>query len=395
MNWLNSIVSKEDKVVLGLMSGTSMDGIDAALVHIKGHGLETKVELIDFAVYPYSNRLRYELEEIANAQVGKISDLNFKVGEAFSDAAISIIERAGFVPDQVDLVGTHGQTVFHNPPSNQSEFSSTLQIGEPDIIAERTGITTVSDFRPRDMSSNGEGAPLVPYVDYVLFKNPDKTRIAQNIGGISNCTIVTPDLADVMAFDSGPGNILLDEVMRIHSAGKKNYDMNGEIANKGDVDYKVLYNLLNNEYFKEVPPKTTGREMFGKNESEKLYKLVENNSLELSNLLATLVQFTVDTIYNAYEDYIFSKWKIDEVILSGGGAFNPIMVEKLAQKLKPIELSLSDKYSIPADSKEALSFAVMAHETIVGNSTNLPNVTGARFASPLGKISIGKNNLGR
>ena len=323
MNWLNSIVSKNDRVVVGLMSGTSMDGIDAALVRIDGHGLDTKIELLDFVTYPYSNRIRYELEEVLNSSVAKLSDLNFAVGEAFSDAAISLIERAGFNTADVDLVGTHGQTVFHNPPSKRSEYFSTLQIGEPDIIAERTGITTVSDFRPRDMSSNGEGAPLVPFVDYILFKDTDKIRIAQNIGGISNCTIVTPDLDDVVAFDSGPGNILLDGVMKIHSAGKENYDNNGEIAEKGEVDYKLLYNLLNNDYFKELPPKTTGREMFGRNESEKLYKLVENSSMELADMLATLVQFTVDTIYNSYEDYIFSKLKIDEVILSGGGSFKP------------------------------------------------------------------------
>ena len=395
MNWLNSIISKKTRVVVGLMSGTSMDGIDAALVRINGHGQDTKVELVDFVAYPYSNCLRYELEEVLSTSVAKLSDLNFAVGEAFSDAAVSIIERAGFRPDEIDLVGTHGQTVFHNPPSNQSEFSSTLQIGEPDIIAERTGITTVSDFRTRDMSSNGEGAPLVPYVDYIIFKNTDIVRIVQNIGGISSCTVVTPDLADVTAFDSGPGNILLDGVMKIHSGGKKNYDNRGEIARQGKVDYKLLRNLLDNDYFKKPLPKTTGREMFGKNESEKLYKLVKNNSVGLSDLLATLVQFTVDTIYNAYENYIFSKWEINEVILSGGGAFNTFMVEKLAEKLYPIGLSLSDEYDIPPDSKEAMSFAVLANETIFGNPSNLPNVTGVRCCSPLGKISIGKNILGR
>ena len=395
MNWLDSILSKKERVVVGLMSGTSMDGVDAALTRVNGCGLDTRIELIDFVTYPYSNRLRYELEQALRTSVAKLSDLHFAVGEAFSDAAISIIERAGFNPQEVDLVGTHGQTVYHNPPSNQTGYSSTLQIGESDIIAERTGITTVSDFRPRDMASSGEGAPLVPYADYILFNDAGKIRIAQNIGGISNCTMVTPDLSDVIAFDSGPGNILLDEIMKIHTAGKEKYDYNGEIAKQGEIDYKVLYNLLNNDYFKESPPKTTGREMFGNNEAEKLYKLVENNFLKLPDLLATLVQFTVDTIYNSYEDFIFSKWKINEVILSGGGAFNPILVENLAQKLAPIELSISDKYEIPPDSKEAVSFAVLANETIFGNPSNLPSVTGARSGSPLGKISIGKNILGR
>jgi len=393
MNWLESILTKNERMVIGLMSGTSMDGIDTALVRISGNGLDTKIELVDFATYPYENRVRFALQEINNLSAIKLSDLNFVVGEAFSDATISIIEKAGLKPEEIDLIGSHGQTVYHNPPSMKSEFSSTLQIGEADVIAENTGITTIADFRTRDIALGGEGAPLVPYVDYLLFRETDKVKIALNIGGISNSTLITTNLDDVLAYDSGPGNMLIDDVIRIHTHGKENFDKDGKIACSGEVDYKILYHLLNNDYYKESPPKTTGREMFGREEAERLYKLVENKSIKLNVLISTLVQLTVDTICNSYEDFILSKWKIDEVILSGGGAFNPVIVERLMEKLKPIPLSISEKYQIPPDSKEAIAFAILANETIFTNYSNLPNVTGARSGAPLGKISIGKNKL--
>lgn len=393
MNWLESILTKNERMVIGLMSGTSMDGIDTALVRISGNGFDTKIKLVDFATYPYESRVRFALQDINNLSVIKLSDLNFVVGEAFSDATISIIEKAGLKPEEIDLIGSHGQTVYHNPPSMESEFSSTLQIGEADVIAEKTGITTIADFRTRDVALGGEGAPLVPYVDYLLFRETDKVKIALNIGGISNSTLITTNLDDVFAYDSGPGNMLIDDVIRIHTDGKENFDKDGEIACSGEVDYKILYHFLNNDYYKERPPKTTGREMFGREEAERLYKLVENKSIKLNVLISTLVQLTVDTIYNSYEDFIFSNWKIDEVILSGGGAFNPVIVERLKEKLKPIPLSLSEKYQIPPDSKEAIAFAILANETIFTNYSNLPNVTGARSGAPLGKISIGKNKL--
>ncbi len=393
MKWLESIINKDERLVIGLMSGTSMDGIDTALVRITGCGFDTNIELLEFATYPYENRIRFALQEINNLSATKLSDLNFVVGEAFSDATISIIEKAGLTPDEIDLVGSHGQTVYHNPPSIESEFSSTLQIGEADVIAEKTGITTIADFRTRDMALGGEGAPLVPYVDYLLFRDEQKIKIALNIGGIANSTLVTSNLDEVFAYDSGPGNMLIDDVVRIHTHGKENFDDKGKLAENGDVEYKILYHLLNSDYYKEKPPKTTGRERYGREEAEKLYKLVENKSISLNVLISTLVQFTVDTIYNSYEDFIFSKWKIEEVILSGGGAFNAVMVERLAEKLKPIPLNISDKYNIPPDTKEAIAFAILANESIFTNYSNLPNVTGARSGAPLGKISIGKNRL--
>ena len=394
MNWLKPLIEKPERLVIGLMSGTSMDGIDTALVKITGDGLITNVELVDFTTYPYKSRVRFELGQVSSLTISRLSDLNFSVGQEFSDAAISLIERAGLKTSEIDLIGSHGQTIFHNPPSRNTEFSSTLQIGETDVIAERTGITTIGDFRTRDIASSGEGAPLVPYVDFLLFSEPDKVRIAQNIGGISNCTLIPKKLEEIIAFDSGPGNILLDNIMRFHTHEKEHYDKDGMLARDGEVDYKLLYHLLNNDYFKKAPPKTTGSELFGKEEAEKLYKLVENGSMEITNLMSTVAQFTVDTIYNAYEDFIFTDWKIDEVILSGGGAYNPVIFERLKEKLAPIEVEKSDKYGISAESKEAVSFAVLANETLFANCSNLSKVTGALSPSPLGKISIGKNITG-
>lgn len=395
MNWLSPIIDKKERLIIGLMSGTSMDGIDAALVRISGSGTDTRAELLDFQICPYESWLRNGLENITGASVAQLSELNFAVGEAFAGACMSLMEKAGFKTEQVDLIGTHGQTVFHNPPSNGPEICSTLQIGEPDVIAERTGITTVSDFRPRDMSSKGEGSPLVAYVDYVLFRQEGKVRVLQNIGGIANCTVVPRDINEVMAFDSGPGNLLLDGVMKIHSGGRESYDKDGRQARAGTVDHKLLQELMNNDYFKKPLPKTTGRETFGRDKVQQLYGLVKSGVIGFSDLLATLVQLTVDTIYGSYESYVFRRWKIDEVILSGGGAANPFLVEKLASKLSPIKVCLSDKYDIPFDSKEALSFAVLANETIFANHSNLPRVTGAVSSSPLGKISIGKNVTGK
>ena len=400
MNWLSPIIDKKERLIIGLMSGTSMDGVDAALVRISGSGTDTEAKILDFQTCPYESWLRNKLENVTNVSVAQLSELNFAVGEAFAGACMSLMEKAGIKAEEVDLIGTHGQTVFHNPPSNRHRVCSTLQIGEPDVIAERTGITTVSDFRTRDMSSKGEGSPLVAYVDYVLFRQEEKVRVLQNIGGIASCTVVPWDINEVMAFDSGPGNLLLDGVMKINSGGMESYDKDGMQARVGTVDHKFLQKLMNNDYFKKPLPKTTGREMFGRDKAEQLYRLVRDGRpqggvIGFSDLLATLVQLTVDTIYGAYESYVFPRWEIDEVVLSGGGAANTLIVEKLTHKLSPVKVCLSDKYDIPFDSKEALAFAVLANETIFANHSNLPRVTGAACSSPLGKISIGKNVTGK
>jgi anhydro-N-acetylmuramic acid kinase len=390
MNRLNSISNKEERLVVGLMSGTSMDGVDVALVKIKGHGLETKIELIEFICLPYQSSLLQSLEEaILKGSTRQISEINFLVGQAFAEAALAIIREAGLRVTDIDLIGSHGQTVFHNPLSSKKGVPSTLQIGELDVIAERTGITTVGDFRTRDVAAGGEGAPLVPYVDYILFRKPGKVRIAQNIGGIANATVVAEDIDYVIAFDTGPGNMLMDKVVRLVTDGKERYDLDGKLASQGSVNRELLEKLISHPFFLQPPPKSTGAEVFGRDKARELYTLAKEGKIPLSDLMRTLLELTVESIALSYERFIFPKWKIEEVILSGGGARNPVLVERLKKRLNHIEFSNSDDYGIPADAKEAIAFAILANELISGNFANLPSVTGAKRRVPLGKIVLG------
>lgn len=378
-------------MVVGLISGTSMDGIDAALVRIRGSGEDTEVRVEDFICREYSDAAKELLLSSRSLRAGSVSDLNFLLGQEFAAAVFDLLRKAALKTTDVDLVGTHGQTVFHNPPSLGQEVSSTLQLGEADVICEATGITTVGDFRTRDMAAGGEGAPLIPYFDYLLFSGAGKSMIAQNIGGISNCTLVTEKPGELLAFDTGPGNSLIDSVARIASGGERNFDEDGTMAKKGSVREDFLQNLMKNPYLDIEPPKSTGRELFGEEMAGRLFSLAEKKGMPLPDLLRTLVEFTVCSIVSAYERFIYPNADVGEVVLSGGGARNPVMVSRLREKLAPIPLSLSDEHGIPSDAKEAVGFAVLANETVCANRTNVPRVTGARDATILGKISIGKN----
>lgn len=379
---------------MGLMSGTSMDGVDAALVKIKGHGLETKIELIEFICLPYQPSLLQSLEEATlKGSTRQVSEINFLVGEAFAEAALAVIGEAGLRVTDIDLIGSHGQTVFHNPPSSKKGVPSTLQVGELDVIAERTGITTVGDFRTRDLAAGGEGAPLVTYVDYILFRKPAEVRIAQNIGGIANATVVAEDVTDVIAFDTGPGNMLMDNVVSLATDGKERYDLDGKLASQGLVNKELLEEFLSHPFFLQPPPKSTGAEVFGKERAQELYALAKEKMISPGDLMRTLLELTVESIALSYERFIFPKWKIDEVVLSGGGVRNPVLVERLKKRLNHTEFSNSDDYGIPIDAKEAIAFAILANELISGNFTNLPSVTGAKRRVPLGKIILGGGNL--
>ena len=370
-----------------------MDGIDAALVRVCGSGEDTEVRIEEFICREYSGAARKLLLSPGSLNVELVSDLNFLLGQEFSAAVFDLLRKAALKTTDVDLVGTHGQTVFHNPPSLGGTLSSTLQLGEADVICETTGITTVGDFRTRDVAAGGEGAPLIPYVDHLLFSKTGKNVIAQNIGGISNCTLVTGKLEELLAFDTGPGNSLIDSVARLASGGEKSFDEDGAIAEEGSVKKDLLRKLMKNPYFDIEPPKSTGRELFGEEMIARLFSLTEKKHLSLPDLLRTLVEFTVCSIVSAYERFVYPCADIEEVILSGGGARNPVMVSRLREKLAPVRLCLSDDYGIPLDAKEAVGFAVLANETVCGNRANVPGVTGARDSTVLGKISIGKNIL--
>ena len=378
-------------MVVGLISGTSMDGIDAALVRIRGSGEDTEARVEDFICREYSDAAKKLLVSSRSLSADSVSDLNFLLGQEFAAAVFDLLRKAALKTTDVDLVGTHGQTVFHNPPSLGQEISSTLQLGEADVICEVTGITTVGDFRTRDMAAGGEGAPLIPYVDYLLFSGTGKNVIAQNIGGISNCTLVTEKPEELLAFDTGPGNSLVDSVMRLASGGERSFDEDGAMAKKGSVRGDFLQSLMKTPYLAIEPPKSTGRELFGEEMAGRLFSLAEQKGISLADLLCTLVEFTVCSIVSAYERFVYPNADVGEVVLSGGGARNPVMVSRLREKLAPIPLSLSEEYGISSDAKEAVGFAVLANETVCANRANVPRVTGARDTTILGKISIGKN----
>jgi len=256
---LQSLIDKKDKFVIGLMSGTSKDGIDAALVKLQGKGLNTDIGLVKFICVEYEAEVRSRLDNLSKVcSLKAISELNFVIGNEFAKAALDVISQAGLSPTDIDLIGSHGQTVFHNPPSYKDGTPSTLQIGEIDVIAEETGITTVGDFRTRDIAASGEAAPLVPYLDYLLFRKPGKVSIAQNIGGIANATVVTEELDDVIAFDTGPGNMLMDGVIQLATGGKQKYDRDGRLALAGEVNKELLDKLLSDPHSlqgkKVLPP---------------------------------------------------------------------------------------------------------------------------------------------
>ncbi len=387
---LESLINKKDKLVVGLMSGTSKDGIDAALVRLNGSGFDTDIELLNFISTPYKEDVRVSLDKLVQeCSLKNISDLNFIIGDEFAAAALRVIDEAGLNPSDVDLIGSHGQTVFHNPPSYDDGRASTLQIGEIDVIAEKTGITTVGDFRTRDIAAGGEAAPLVPFLDYLLFRKKDNVLIAQNIGGIANATVVTEDVDDVIAFDTGPGNMLMDKIIQLSSGGKKKYDKDGKLASSGEVNLELLERLLADPYYSNPPPKSTGEELFGFEMTTALYSSVDSEMLSLQDMMATLLSLTVESIVSSYKDYIFPNWDIDEVIFSGGGCRNPILMDALRAGLHPLKCSTSDDYGIPVDAKEAVAFAVLANELISANTNNLPRVTGAHRKVPMGKIALG------
>lgn len=375
------------KVVIGLMSGTSHDGVDAALARISGSGKSAKVELLKVSRTPYPKRLR---DKVSNAFTGTAEDickLNFELGEFFAKAALKAIREAGLKPEDVDLIGSHGQTIYHIP-GGSGRPGSTLQIGEGAVIAARTGITTVSDFRPADIAAGGQGAPLVPYADWVLFRKPDKTFAVHNIGGISNVTVVPERLEDVMGFDTGPGCSLIDETVKIISGGKLTYDKDGKIAASGGVITEMLQNLIREPYYAKKPPKSTGREQFGAILAEELLKKYRREKEE--DIICTLTALTAESVFLAYKKFVFPRYCIDRILLAGGGARNKFLVKLLRDRFGSLPVEFTDDAGIPSQARESLAFAVLANETISGRTSNVPGATGARREAILGKISLVK-----
>ncbi|MBF0540159.1 MAG: anhydro-N-acetylmuramic acid kinase [Nitrospirae bacterium] len=368
--------------IIGLMSGTSHDGLDAALVNInplKNNRL--KIKLIHHIHIPYDAALRNRIHNAFNGTTEQICRLNFELGEVFSQGVLSIIKESNVSYKEIDCVSSHGQTIYHIPPS-ETTTGCTLQIGESSIIAQRTGIPVISDFRTADMAVGGQGAPLVPMADYILFGKKDKTSAVLNIGGMANVTIVSDTIDKIIAFDTGPGNSLIDEVIRLYSNGEILFDNNGEIAQKGKPEKQLLDTLLSNQYFKKSPPKSTGRELFGLDYAKEILL----NNIPIEDIICTLTHLTAITIVDAISPY-----NPDEIIVTGGGVYNSYLIELMTNgfREKGIKsINKITKYGIPPEAKEAVSFAVLGYLTLNHMTGNVPSATGANKSVILGKFTF-------
>jgi anhydro-N-acetylmuramic acid kinase len=366
--------------IIGLLSGTSADGTDAALCELAGAGEATRLVSCTFMTTPFPRALRERIFRLAQADATELCDLDVLLGEAFAVAALEVCVAAGVAIEDVDLIGSHGQTAVHHPRS-AGHLGATLQIGEAAVIAERTGRPVVSDFRVRDVAAGGEGAPLVPLVDHLLFRKRGTRRALQNIGGIANVTLVGDALADLVAFDNGPGNMPLDAVARAASGGAEAFDAGGQRAARGHVDAALLVDLHAHPYLTKPLPKSTGRETFGK---DFVYPLLARYSDRLDDLLATLTRFVAEAIARSYREALPAP--PDEVYVSGGGALNPTLMAHLTALLAPVPVATSAMLGVDPEAKEAIAFAVLANETLFGHAGNVPAVTGAAGPRVLGKF---------
>ena len=381
--------SEEKMIVLGMMSGTSGDGIDTAVAELFGISPRLEWKLLYHEHFPFDPELRKEIFACFRPETGtvdRICKLNFALSEAYAAAALQTIRNAGMKPGEIDLIGSHGQTLWHIPAGEP--HASTLQIGDPAIIAERTGIPVISNFRTADMAAGGNGAPLVPFADKVLLSAPDKIRAAQNIGGIGNVTWL-PKTNDktrqIIAFDTGPGNMLVDYMAGIISGGKLSYDPDGRMAGAGNVNEGLLEELLRHPYYAKQPPKTTGRETFGSQYGTEIRETAARSGVNDHDLIATLTMLTARTIADSYRNFLpeFP----DEVIVSGGGSRNPLLMDMLRETLFPAKVFSSDDFGIPSEAKEALAFAVIAYETFHRRPGNIPSATGADHPVIMGSVT--------
>lgn len=378
-------------IVLGLMSGTSADGTDAAIVRLEGAPPALTWEVLGHTHVAHPADLRDEIFACFRPETGstdRLCRLNFALGRAFGAVALHAIADAGLTPHDIDLIGSHGQTLWHIPTGADA---STLQMGEPAVIAEMTGLPVVSNFRTRDMAAGGQGAPLVAYVDSLLLTHPTLTRAAQNIGGIANVTYL-PSLTRTaerpFAFDTGPGNMLIDAAAQRASGGALTYDRDGALAAQGCVDDVLLAALLADGYFAQPPPKTTGRERFGAQligGPDGIWSRAVARGLAPEDIVATLTALSAASIAQAYRDFLPTM--PDQVIISGGGAHNPTLMAMLRAELPGVTGLPSDELGLGVEAKEAVAFAVLAYETWHRRPGNLPAATGAHSPVTLGTIT--------
>ena len=380
--------------VVGLMSGTSGDGVDAVLADIRGSGHDLKVRPLAFVSTAYPPGLQQRVLAVSvRGTVAEVCHLNVVLGEWFARAALRVIRQAGLDPGKIDVIGSHGQTIHHLPNAvdepGMGAVRSTLQIAESSVIAERTGVTTVANFRPRDMAAGGQGAPLTPYVHYVLLRDRKRSRLVVNLGGIGNVTYLPAGkgLESVTAFDTGPGNMVMDGVVRRLTKGREHMDPGGKLAARGRVAVGLLAKLLTHPYLKRNPPKSTGREEFGDDFVEQILAARKAHRLKLEDLLATCSLFTAITIGSG------RKWlngPVDEVIVGGGGVRNRALMSNLSSVFSPVPVRTLETVGWESKAFEAVAFAVLAYQTVHGDCANVPSVTGATHPVVLGAITPGR-----
>lgn len=412
---LEHISLKKIRRVVGLMSGTSVDGIDAALVEITGEPMDGNVKLVAFENKPFPEEVKgmiVSLFDTKHANVEQLGYMNVLLGELYAKAVFSVVEKAGLQISDIDIIGSHGQTIYHQPevctfpldskeylsysPKDTYSFSYTMQIGEGAVIAARTGIPCVSDFRVADMAVGGQGAPLVPFSEYLLYRREDKTVLLQNIGGIGNITVLPkggyPD--EVYAFDTGPGNMIIDGLITFYTNGKQSYDEGGEIAAKGRVHKELLDTMCQNSYFKKNPPKSTGRELFGKEYCTELFQTILEQNISMEDAIATATEFTAWSIEDSYRQFIMEKEckrsSQFQFIIGGGGSYNRTLVTRIRERMELLgmEVLTQEDIGLNSDAKEAVAFAILADCTIAGKHNNMPSVTGANKPVVMGKISL-------
>ena len=380
---------------IGLMSGTSADGVDVALVRFSGGKSRPQLELEAYAEYPIPKRLRERILSAFDPTTGSVDllcQLNVELGELYARCALRLLESENIDPGSVDFVASHGQTVYHIPRVDRRrgwKTRSTLQLGEPSVIAERTGITTVADFRPRDMAAGGQGAPLVSLLDSLLYAKPGEGRVLQNIGGIANATFLPRDGKTLSAFDTGPGNMVIDGVVSATTGGRLRYDRDGRLAANGTVSQRLLKRLLTHPYYRKKIPKTTGREDFGAEYVATVLERAREMQIGDADLTTTVTALTVESIARAYERFLLPLGGIDRVMVSGGGAKNPVLMAQLSDRLAPRPVESPHVDAIPPEAKEAVAFALLGYFTLRGWPNNVPSVTGAERGVVMGKVVRG------
>ena len=393
MRTLQELQSSSQKLVIGLMSGTSADGLDAVLTVITGHGLDTKVKQVAYQSVPYAPSVREALLRLAAGESGGSHELCLMsqwLGEAMADACLELCRAAGVSPEEIDLAGSHGHTFYHIPAPEEylgRRLCATLQLGEASAICERLGCVAVSDFRVRDLAAGGQGAPLVPYVEYLIYSDPSRNIALQNIGGIGNITFIPKgaSLDGLLAFDTGPGNMVMDSLAGRIDPGLR-FDKGGALAAKGRVSPELMAFLMADEYVAAPPPKTTGREKYTARYVDALCQKAGELGVTLLDALATATMYTAATIQKAAE--LFNPAPtLDRLIVGGGGCYNQTLLNDLRALLSQTEVIVNEDIGFSSDAKEAVAFAVLANECVHSQCNNLTGATGARHLAVLGKIS--------